>query len=272
MIASIACSRCGTPNRAGARFCSRCAAPLTAMPIAPARATPAISPSPRMQLPSAVSQAGAALGRGFRALARLVGKLVTLGGRAAYTDLIAPQPVATGMIVSPVERRAALAPFDLGCFGWLASWIVIGLMVWLLAPNTLGVDFMFMMLFFILLLLSWAGLRRPYFSRILPRAAKDQLRFALKTPQGQMAVEMIGAIKNLTPDTLPRQGHLVQLWGIPAGSTLRAWKLQFLNTDNSPSTLTLSAERLFPLVAALFAPTIAWVVIWIIFLLTRTKP
>jgi len=34
--AQIACSRCGTSNRASARFCARCAQPLTAMPVSPA--------------------------------------------------------------------------------------------------------------------------------------------------------------------------------------------------------------------------------------------
>jgi len=281
-MASIACPNCGTPNRAGARFCAKCRAQLTVAPTAPAYppqqslAPAPLSPVTPAQFPPAVSQAGVTAARGCGAVFHGLTRLLTLGGRAAYADLIAPQPAATGMIVSPVEQRPAPTPIEFGCLVWGLAWIVFGLLVGFNRDGW-GNPVMFAILFLGLFALSWIGLRRPYFSMLAPsivinlmsargRGTQDQLRFTLQDQQEPLSVTLIGAMKDLTPQTLPQPGHIVRVWGIRAGGTVRAWKLQFLNTDYSPTTLTLSTARLFPLVAALFIPAFAWLLIWVAWL------
>ncbi len=279
-MASIACPNCGTPNRAGARFCSKCRAQLTVAPTAPAYSpqqslAPApLSPVTPAQFPPAVSQAGATAARGCGAVFHGLGRLLTLGGRAAYADLIAPQPAATGMIVSPIERRPAPTPIEFGCLVWGLAWIVFGLLAWLFNKEWWGNLVMFAILFLGLFALSWIGLRWLSFSKLAPsivtslvsargRGTQEQLRFTLQDQRGQVVVTLIGALKGLTQDTLPQSGHIVRVWGIRAGGAVRAWKLQFLNTDYSPTAVTLSTARLVPLVAALFIPAFVWLLIWV---------
>jgi len=269
-MSSLTCPNCGTPNRAGARFCARCRAQLIVTPVAPAYA-----PQPSaMQVPAPVSRLGATAARGCGAVFHMLARLLTLGGRAAYADLLSPEPTATGMIVSPVERRSIPTPVEFGCLVWGLAWVVLGLLVWLFNQYAWGVPALFALVFLGLLVSSWLGLRRPYFSTLAPslvtsllrsqgRGTQEQMRFTLQDQQGQVFVTLIGTLRGLSQNTMPQPGHIVRVWGIRAGSTVRAWKLQFLNTDYSPTTVTLSTARLFPLVATLFIPALVWLLLWL---------
>lgn len=286
-MSSFACPKCGTPNRAGARFCAKCRAPLTVAPTAPAYTPqqPSLAPAPQQPLPPAVAQAGATAARGCGAFLNLIARSFTLGGRSVYGDLLAPEPVAQGMIISPVDQCPAPAPIEAGCFVWAIAWIVIGLATWLFAEPGWGNPVFFIVFILVLLLFSWAGVRLLAFSRLTPnvvidaltmrgRNAQNRLQFTMQTNAGHLGVTMVGAIKNMTLDAVPQQGHMVCVWGIRSGNTARVWKLQFLNTDGTvpPNPLTLSTARLLPLVAMLFFPSVTWFVIWLVITIVRALP
>ena len=293
---TISCSKCGTPNRVGARFCARCAAPLPSAP-APVVAPPApVTPQrPAPQYPSlhsgqapapqpaaapaiqpALSSDIALLTRGCGAVLRPIARVVTLGGRAAYADLIAAEPTASGQVASaPNPQQYTPAPIETGCFLWGLAWLLVGLLVWALPKEWLAV-LIFAALYLILLFLSWIGLRRPYFTRMTlntlwnflttrGRGAQPQMVFALNTfDNRQVFVTMMGPLKGLTQDTVPQQGHLVQVWGIPEGQTIRAWKLEFLQVNRQPASVWLSAPRLLPLTASLLLPLTFWFIVLIV--------
>lgn len=284
---TIYCPQCGTPNRVGARFCAHCAARLAGAPApgaAPrAPVTPA-HPAPQYPAPQpaaapapqpALSNDIALLTRGCGAALRPIARIVTLGGHAAYADLIAAEPITSGQVASlPTPPQYAPAPLETGCFLWGLSWLLAGLLVGAL-PKEWWAVLIFAALYLILLFLSWIGLRRPYFTRMTlgtlwnlltarRRGAQPQLGFALNMSNRQVFVTMLGPLKGLAQDTIPQQGHLVQIWGIPEGQVIRAWKLEYLQVDGQPAGVGLSAPRLVPLTASLLLPLTFWFIVLIV--------
>jgi hypothetical protein len=254
-------------------------------------------PSPQVQIPRAAAspvattpaatplapRVGAAAG-GCSSIIRLLTRTLTLGGQAAYADVIAPEPCAQGQIVSPTDQRPAPTPIEAGCFVWAVMWIFFGGMTWLVAGEWWGNPVFFVMMLMILFLLSLAGLRILAFSRLTlnglvslvtgrSRGTQNCLRFTLQTDKGPILVTMIGAVKNWTTNYLPQPGHFVRVWGIRSGNTARVWKLQFLNADYSEpppdQIVTLSTARVVPLIAMLFFPSITWFVIWLVIVIVR---
>lgn len=280
---TIYCSKCGAPNRVGARFCARCAAPLAGAP-APVAAPPApVTPQYPAPQPAAVPAAQPALPRdvslvtrGCGAVLRAIARIVTLGGRAAYADLIAAEPIASGQVAStPNPQQYAFAPIESGCFLWGLAWLLVGLLVWAL-PKEWWAVLIFFALYMIVLFLSWIGLRRPYFTRMTlstlwnlattrGRGVQPQMGFTLNTfDNRQVFVTMMGPIKGLTQATTPQPGHFVQVWGIPEGPTIRAWKLEFLQVNGQPASVWLSVPRLIPLTASLLLPLTFWFIVLMI--------
>jgi hypothetical protein len=143
----------------------------------------------------------------------------------------------------------------------------------------------FVVLYMVLFVLSWIGVRRPYFSRLTlnsvlnlitgrGRGKQNQLEFALNTQnQEQIIVTMVGSIQGLAAQTMPQPQHAVELWGIRTGpKTIHAWKLGFLGLDYKPAGVELSTARLIPLTAALFIPVTFWFAIWVIVRLLTRQP
>lgn len=283
------CPRCGAPNRSTARFCGKCgmtfqiAASTPGAPAYSPPAQPAYSPSPQLaptavaQMPAAqpmARQAGAAVASGAGRILRSIARVLTLGGRAAYADLVAPQVVASGLVVSPPSSIQVASNFEVGFFMWIAAWLLGALL--LMASGLAGAS-AFVFLYLILFALSWLGLRQPYFSRLTlstllrlvtgkGRGSQPAMHFTLNTAQhGQVLVTMLGPIDGLTAQTMPQVQHAVQLWGIKTGQVLRAWKLEFLGTDYRPVGTWLSTPRVLPLTAALFIPLTFWLIVWLAF-------
>ncbi len=298
---NIQCPKCGTLNRSTARFCGKCRTPLAgtlqpsapaAQPAPPQSAVPVIPqyapqfPAQQQIAPSAsaaqnvMPRVGAVAVRGCGAIFHSIARLFTLGGRAAYADLVASEVVSSGMVVSHPGTQPVDSPVEVGCFAWAIAWLIGGSL--LLITDWKGIV-IFIVLYLILFILSWTGLRRPYFSRLTlntfvnliagrGRGKQNQLEFALNTQtQGQVIVTMVGPVRGLTAQTTPQQQHAVQLWGIRTGAkTIHAWKLGFLGLDYKPAGVELSTARLIPLTAALFIPLTFWLVIWaIVRFLTR---
>lgn len=87
----IICPNCSTPNRATARFCSRCGQPLASQPIAPLPMLP-----PRGSLAPWLTQAQQTV-----ALAWQQGVAEI---RAFYDEWIARRPVVTGSVITPPQQ------------------------------------------------------------------------------------------------------------------------------------------------------------------------
>jgi len=298
---NIQCPKCKTPNRSTARFCGKCGATLagalpptvpavqpaalqSAAPVMPQYAPQFPAPfdaaqgKPQQLAPpvpvaqTVMPRVSAAIGKGCGAAFHSIARLFTRGGRAAYADLIAPEVVASGLVVSQPSVQNVSSPIEGGCFVWAGAWLLGALL--LLVKDWWGIV-IFIVLYLLLFALSWVGLRRPFFSRLTAstlanlftgsgRGKQNQLEFALNTQnQGQVIVTMVGSVGGLTAQTMPQQQHAVQLWGIRTGAkTIRAWKLGFLGLDYKPANVELSTARLIPLTAALFIPVTFWLVIW----------
>ena len=284
----INCPNCRTPNRSNARFCGKCGYTLqvvatqpAAMPTAPAQPVypqqamqpTAVAPMSPMQ--PAVRQVGSAVAGGAVSIVRRIARFFTLGGHAAYADIVAPEVAASGMIFSPPSQHQVQSPLEIGFFIWIATWFVGAITLWI--PRDGFGAIVFFALYVFLLILSLLGLRQPYFSRLTlatiahfvtgkGRATQIEMVFSLNTfQQEQVFVTLVGAMKNLTPQTMPQQQHLVQLWGIQVARNLRAWKLQYLDVNtHNPVDVILSTPRVVPLSAMLFFPLTFYFVIWLI--------
>lgn len=296
------CPQCGNTNRPGAKFCGKCGATLTppassvsatevadkAKEVA-SKAAAAVGPAAAKAgaaVGPAAAKAGAAIApvakeaavKGWASSKRgmsLFGRIVTVGGRAAYSEIFRPLPAARGQVTAPPTAATVSAPVEpaaiLFILSPLAGWLVFTL-------SGLSRAIAIAAIFVVLLALSWLGVRRPYFTRMTFSGLIARLRQRGRTPQvpiykfrisegatGQpLDVVMVGERKG---GAIP-QGALVELWGIrdPGKNELRVWRVETVDTSGQ-LVGTLTAPRLIPLTVALFLPAILLLLGWLLTLI-----
>jgi len=202
----------------------------------------------------------------------LFARVMTVGGRATYSEVFSPLPATRGQVTISPTASTAPAPVEPAAVAFfiislLAAWLVFTLPGLSRIVTIAGI-------FILLLALSWLGVRQPYFTRITFDGLLSRLRRRGPVPQvpvykfritegmtGQpLGVVMIGERKG--GDIL--QGALVELWGIraPKQNELRAWKVQVVDASGQPLG-TVTAPRLIPLSVALFLPAILILLVWL---------
>lgn len=275
----VMCPRCRKTNRAAAHFCVSCGGSLAgAAPAAPASTMGQQVQQVAGQVAQAVAPvAGQVARQSWQASRKGMGwfaRLITGGGRSAYTEIISPQPVMAGQIISPPIEDAVPGPLELSALffvlGLLLSWLIFILPEWwqqLLA--ILGLTL-------ILLSLNFASLRRPAFSsltwaRLLGRARQVPRLTCQVQDQATQKITRLTMIGRRSPGQIV-QGTNLLVYGTyyPSQNEVRAWKLD-LGGDQ-----IITASRLTPLIASLLlAPlllSLAWLLIWgIPFLLTLSE-
>lgn len=263
------CSKCQQPVRSGAHFCAVCGAPYAAPQSAQ-------QPGVVDKMHQSAVHAGASAGpvvkdvaaKSWQVSRREMGRLagiLTLGGRAAYTEIASPQPALEGFVVSLPNPAWSPAVREPAAYLFLAAlpaiWLLlllqpsVGLLVWL------G-------LLVALLVLAWYGARRPYFSRLSFRGLWQRIRRQSKPTAGLTFHVQRRDPAGASPVTVTMLGYdpqgalagntFVRIYGIFStdGATLRAWKV--LTIDNSGRLAgALTAPRLVPLVVSLFLPLLA---------------
>jgi len=296
------CPKCGQANRAGAKFCAVCGAALAApagsasaagsVPARPGAASPSAAGAaaggpgaapPGAGVGPAVAKAGAALApvarqaaakgwAGSKRSMSFLARVVTVGGRAAYSELFGPLPVAGGQVATSPTAAMVPAPFEFPALLFvlvlLGEWLVFAL------PSvTQGIVILAALM--ALLLLSWLGFRRPYFTVLTLTGLIGRLRNRgrpLRVPiykfqvvertGGQpLDVVMIGPQKGVRVAA----GAIVELWGVrhPGRNELRAWRVESVDaTGQSRGVLTV--PRLIPLTVALFLPVIVVLATWLV--------
>jgi hypothetical protein len=277
------CPKCGQTNRPGAKFCAVCGAALAMSTGGTASAGGGPS---QASLGPALAQAGAALAPVAKQMAAkgwvsskrgmsLLARVFTVGGRAAYTELFRPLPAGGGQVVAAPTEATVPAPVEpaalIFVLALLAGWLVFALPATPRAIIIIGLPI-------VLLVLSWLGVRRPYFTALTFTGLLGWLRNRGRAPQvplyrfpvaeraagRQVDVVMIGPRRGNSPTA----GATVELWGIyhVGRNELRAWRVA--STDASGQTVgILAAPRLIPLVVALFLPALLWLVAWVLTLL-----
>ncbi|OQY79811.1 MAG: hypothetical protein B6D41_22175 [Chloroflexi bacterium UTCFX4] len=254
----------------------------------PAAAVPQVSVPPQ-----AINAPRASFGkRALQILERVgyfIGRGLTLGGRAAYADLFNPSERARGQVLT-IDRQMIPARVELGFILWCLAWIAFGLL--LLLPSVWGIA-SFALIFLVLLALSLTGWRFLGFSRSsanaifqfmrrrFKRGAQLETRLTVNTPQGHKTVFVRGEFQGTMQQVVNGKNkivafndanktlavnHLVRVWGLNQGKTLRAWKLEFLEVNGTPARVWLTAPRVVPLTAALFIPLVFWFIIRIVLL------
>lgn len=270
------CPKCGQDNRAGARFCAVCGGPLAA-PAQPAAANAPIALGP------AVAKAGAAIApvakqaaaKGWAGSKRSMGflaRVFTIGGQAAYSEIFGSLPTVSGQVVAPPNETAVAEPVEPAAMAFVLA-LLGGWLAFALPPQGTAIAVIAAPL--ILLVLSWLGLRRPYFTKMTFTGLVNRLRNRGRARQvpiykfqvyeqatGQpLDVVMIGPRKGGSLAS----GANVHLWGIrhPGRNELRAWRAEVVDATGKSLGL-LTAPRLIPLTVALFLPAILLLVAWVI--------
>jgi hypothetical protein len=266
----IHCPFCRRINRAGARHCAGCGQDMQVInaPNLARKAANVAGQAAQVAAPVARQAAAASWAQGRRS-ASWLRRVLTLGGRTAYSELFNPEPVLSGWIVSPVQTRTVQTPIAISflvfvlfvALSWLiiflpGAWPNVALIVWLL----------------VLLILNFAGAKRPFFTmmtlqRLLGRQPQTQVaEFYLQELNGnrRFRVDMMGAEHPILFPT----GTFVQVYGIEeSGQTaIHAWWLTAISQDGQTQT-PIRAPRLIPLSAALFLPLLLTTLIWLIKLL-----
>ena len=282
------CPKCGHINRTGSKFCGKCGATLS--PPAPSVSAAEIADKAKEIAAKAGTVVGPAAARAGAAVAPVAkeaaikgwagskrgmsffARVVTVGGRAAYSEVFGPPPVAHGQVTAPPTASTVPAPVEpaaiLFVISLLAGWLIFAL-------QGLSLAIAIAVIFVVLLALSWLGIRRPYFTRMTFSGLVARLRRRGQSPQvpiyrfriaegtsGQpLDVVMIGERKGRAIF----QGSLVELWGIrePGRNELRAWKVETVDVSGQ-LVGTLTAPRLIPLTVALFLPAILILLVWLI--------
>lgn len=278
------CPRCNNPLRPAAKFCPRCGQTLAAVnppPYAPPVASgpvPTAASHAAHYAAQAVGQAAAVAAPVMQAAGKTalqntrkgmgwLARAVTLGGRAAFTDLFTPQPVAEGALHSALAEDRVAASVEPAAFLWVFSF---GLFPFIfLAGTPTGELAILIGLTLGLLLLNFAGLRRPVFSRLTWGSLTGRyangvvalLQFQINDAQrGLRTVKLIGPRRDsvaLAP------GQLIRLYGVWEGQTCRAWQIDVFGVDGQPLGI-VTAPRTRPLSAMLFVPLIAWFIVWLL--------
>lgn len=314
---TLLCPICHTPNRANARFCVKCGTRFTqsasavnspiVAPIASPQ-TPVLTPilaqpsaaAPQLNVPPQASTTpqiispprpnfGKRVLHGLGRIGYFIGRGLTLGGRAAYADLINPTESARGQVLT-LDRQMIPARIEVGFILWCLAWIAFGLL--LLLPSVWSIA-SFVLLLLILIVLSLPGWRFLAFSRLsidtifqwmrrrFKRGAQLETRLTVNTPQGHQTVFVRGEFQGTMRQVVNGKNkivpfndanktlaanHLVRAWGLNEGKILRAWKLEFLEVNGAPAQVWLTAPRVVPLTAALFIPLVFWFIIRIVLL------
>ncbi len=266
-----ACPNCHQPVRSGARFCAHCGFTVTSppQPVLPAQ------PDALDRMRQAVSQAGAsttpavkdAAAKGWQASRREMGRvagILTLGGRAAYTEVTNPQPAVEGFVACPPVLAWAGPSQEPAAAIFIAALLAVWL---LLLPQPLVGLTVWAGLFVVLLMLAWRGTRRPYFSRLTFRSLWSRLRrrpatvaaltfpVQRQSPQGGPPVTV--TVLGYDPAGALAANTYVRVYGIFSAdaTTLRAWKVVTIDRSGRLAG-ALTAPRLMPLVVALFLPLV----------------
>lgn len=268
------CPNCHAPLRANARFCNKCGQAITsASPTAAAPPTyaPPSANQARAQAAAPIAQAaGQAALKASRRGMHWFSRLITLGGRAAFTEVTDPQPVAEGQITAPPVVANVPAPVEAGGWFFIFAFVLIPL---LFSPQDPLTQFLYVIVAALLLLgLNFAGLRRPVFSKLTfgslfrryPNGIVPELRFPFNdATRGTLPARVLGPRHDGVPLT---PGQLVRLYGVLEGQTLRAWKIDVYGADGQPLGI-VTAPRTLPLFAMLFVPLIVWFMIWLLVLI-----
>jgi hypothetical protein len=204
-----------------------------------------------------------------------LGRMFTGGGRAAFSELFGPLPVAGGQVMTTPAEALAPAPVELAALIFvlvlLAGWLVFALPPTARAVAVIGFPIL-------LLALSWHGVRRPHFTALTFTGLISRLRNRGRAPQtplyrfqvadrsaGQhVDVVMVGP-RSGNP---PTPGAIVELWGIrdPGRNELCVWRAESVDAAGKPIGV-LTAPRLVPLVVALFLPAVLLLLAWLLTLL-----
>jgi uncharacterized protein (DUF58 family) len=192
-------------------------------------------------------------------------RLLTGGGRAAYTEIVSAQPAVAGQVISPPVEDWGAAPVEAGAIVFVAG-LLVGWLIFLL-PEWWQELLAILGIVVLLLTLNFAGLRRPAFtrltwSRLLGRARQTaRLRCQVREHSTQRVL-------NLTVIGPRRGGQLYRgadllAYGIrdPRRDEVRAWKLD-LAGGSGPAVIT--APRLVPLTVALLLVPLLLGVAWLI--------
>ena len=286
------CPKCGSPLRLGAKFCPSCrhpvaaqAAPQQSYSSPPAYAPP--SASGQGQGPALIQQAGqtarqaaaaaapvarAAGGAAWRASRKGMGwfaRLITLGGRAAYTEVFSPPAVAEGQVNSQPTFAYTPAPLESAAFVFVLSFALLPL-IFLIKDWRIELA-VFAGGALLLLALNFAGLRWPAFSRITfghlfrryPGGNVPEARFQVHDAQkGVLNLRIVGARRENVQIAFD---HLVRVYGMPepGRNEIRVWKAEVYAANGQPLGI-VTAPRLLPLFATLFAPTVLWFIVWLV--------
>lgn len=188
--------------------------------------------------------------------------ILTLGGRAAYTEVTNPQPALEGFVVGQPTRSWAQPVQEPSAYIFLVSLLAVWL---LLLPRPAVGLLLWAGIAVILLLLAWRGTRRPFFSLLTFRRLWQRLRrrpanvaaltFSMQrqTLPGGPSVPV--TVLGYDPKGALAASTFVRVYGIFSadGTTLRAWRI--LTIDGSGRLAgALTAPRLVPMVVALFLP------------------
>lgn len=282
------CPKCGHINRPTSKFCGKCGATLS--PPAPSLSAAEVADKAKEMAAKAGAVVGPAAAKAGAAIAPVAkeaavkgwvgskrgmsffARMVTIGGRAAYSEIFGPLPVAHGQVTTPPTASTVTAPVEpaaiLFVISLLAGWLIFTL-------HGLSRAVTIAVIFVALLALSWLGIRRPYFTRMTFSGLVGRLRKRGQAPQvpiyrfriaegtsGQpLDVLMVGERKGRAIS----QGALVELWGIrdPGRNELRAWKVETVDATGQPMGV-LTAPRLIPLTVALFLPAVLILLVWLV--------
>lgn len=266
------CPTCQQPLRAGAQFCTRCGAASAA----PARPAAPVQPAALNRMRQAAAQAGSSAApvvidtaaKGWQVSRREMGRLagiLTLGGRAAYTEIASPQIALEGFVVS--APAPAWSPSVREPAAYLSMAALLAIWLLLLLPPLAGL-LVWLGLVVALLALAWTGARRPYFSRLAFRGLWQRLRrrpasvaalsFSVQRQSAPGGPPVVVTVLGYDPQGALAANTFVRVYGIFSadGKDLRAWKV--LTIDNNGRLAgALTAPRLMPLVVAFFLPLLA---------------
>jgi hypothetical protein len=278
----VICRQCGNPNRATARFCAHCGARLgAAAPSAPPAApgpgvaerarevavqvAQAAGPVVRQAAQAAAPVAREAAQRSWHASRQGMGwlaRLVTAGGRAAYTEIVSPQPLIAGQVISPPMEDWVPIPVEAGAIVFVAC-LLLGWLVFLL-PQWWQEALFILALVFVLLVLNFAGLRRPAFTRLtwsrLLRRAKQVPRLRVQVREHTTGQAIYLTVVGPRSGAQLFQGADLLAYGTrySRGNEVRAWKLDMAG----PAVIV--APRLVPLSAALLLVPVLLGLAWLI--------
>jgi len=203
----------------------------------------------------------------------LVTRLVTGGGRAAYTELFKPVPVIKGYVVSPPATASVPSPLEPAAFLFVAV-LLLGWFILALPKGWIGA-LVLLVAWIGLLALNRLGVRRPFFSRLTlmrlrsllgdkAKGQAQQVRFTVNNYDTNQPVDVV--VVGARQGWPPNRGYWVQVWGFPDNSRneVRGWQVEVVDSGGQRVGV-YAAHRLMPLTVALFLPltlvTLAFVVL-----------